>query len=121
MELPMNRTHGKFAFVFVLGLGAGWLGLRSPGMADNPAEASVGGASSGASEIIAFTCDHEGGGKLFCLIDAKEKVLSVYEYGGAKSKLRLAAVRQFAADHQLAEFNNDQPNVAEVQRLVKQR
>lgn len=69
---------------------------------------------------MAFTSE-SAGGQLVYLIDQKQKVLSVYEFDGKKHKLKLAAVRHYAADHLLAEFNNEAPTVADVEQLVRPR
>ncbi len=73
------------------------------------------------SSMIAFTSENGPDGKLFCLIDPKEKVLSIYEFDLKKSKLKLAAVRHVGADHQLAEFNNEEPSVSKIEQLVRRR
>lgn len=71
-------------------------------------------------DLIAFTSDAANGTQLLYLVDPKQKTFSIYELDTRKSKLKLAVVRHYAADHQLAEFNNEPPQVGEIEKLVRQ-
>jgi hypothetical protein len=55
------------------------------------------------------------------VVDPKRQAVSVYSYDVRKEKMRLSAVRRYAADHQLSEYNNEQPSVADIERLTRQR
>jgi len=55
------------------------------------------------------------------VLDGKRQAVSVYAFDVRKEKMRLAAVRRYAADHQLSEYNNEQPSVADIERLTRQR
>lgn len=99
------------------GVGVWW----ASGVALPKAAAGTAGAASG-GEIIAFASDVNGGAnQALFLLDPKQKIFSIYDFDLRKGKLKLAAVRHFAADHQLAEFNNEPPYVAEIEKLVRQR
>jgi hypothetical protein len=100
-------------------VGALWFGgVLSPKLAAGPA-GSV-GATGG--EIIAFASEVNGGAnQALFFLDPKQKIFSIYDYDVRKGKLKLAAVRHFAADQQLAEFNNEPPYVAEIEKLIRQR
>lgn len=78
-------------------------------------------AQSEGNSLVAITSRTETGAELICLIDPQDKVLSIYEYDSKKTRLKLAAVRQFSSDHQLAEFNNEPPKVADIEKLVHPR
>jgi hypothetical protein len=99
----------------------GWLACQWAGGGREPLSAAV-GPGGAASDLIAFTVESAGGAQTLYVVDGKLRTIGVYEYeGGRKSKLKLAAFRQFAEDQRLAEFNNDSPHVAEIEKLVRQR
>jgi hypothetical protein len=112
------QQAGKSLALWTFGLVAGvslTVGLgRAPSL-------TAGDPPARAGETIAFTTPSSSGGHLLYVIDGREKVLSVYEVDGKKSKLKLTAARHFQADHQLAEFNNEAPAVADIEALVRRR
>jgi hypothetical protein len=115
-----GKTKWKSLTLLVLGIGFGYGTATFHSPRSVPLHAGDGSDRSTA-HLIAVTQESPTGGQSIVLIDAKDKVFSVYEYDARKSKLKLSAVRQFHADHQLAEFNNDAPFVSDIEKLVKQR
>ena len=114
----MNSWKRNSWILIAAGIALGWFGGRFW----EPATAQAGVAGAGATpELVAFASDLSSGGQALYLIDPKTKVLSVYEFDAKKSKLKLAAIRHYAADHQLSEFNNEQPFVADIEQLIKKR
>ena len=113
----MTRA-GKSLVTLGLGLILGYcsatVSFQKSATAGDKAEATT-------SEMIALKSDLSPTSHLLYLIDSKQKVMSVYEYDSKKTKLKLAAVRQFSADHQLSEFNNEAPFVSDIQKLVRQQ
>ncbi|WP_145260992.1 hypothetical protein [Planctomycetes bacterium Pan216] len=71
--------------------------------------------------IVALLSPNQSGSQLLYLIDQPRQSLCVYSFDSKTKKLKLAAVRHFGADQQLAEFNNEPPTVAEIERLVRPR
>lgn len=118
----MRSPNGRVLGAFLAGLAAGCLGLRLHGSTPLEARADSPEAA-GAGEVILVTKDSPSASsaQLLYLVDPAQKVLSVYEYDARKGKMRLSAVRHYAADHQLAEYNNEPPKVAEIEDLVRPR
>lgn len=114
----MRQTKWKSLGILVFGVVLGGLFSRPALFAPASAQAAIAGAG---GETVAFVNESASGGQFLYLIDPKQKVLSVYEFDPRKTKLKLAAVRHFSADHQLAEFNNEPPMVADIERLVRPR
>lgn len=84
----------------------------------DPVRAAVAGAG---HEVIAFTADGPSSEQVLYIIDPKLKTFSLYSVDLRKTKVKLAAVRHYQADHQLAEYNNDAPLVSEIEKLVQGR
>jgi 6-phosphogluconolactonase (cycloisomerase 2 family) len=59
------------------------------------------------------------GGQVLYLVDQNQRTLTVYQYDPNKGKLKLSASRHFGADQQLLEFNNEEPHVADIERLSR--
>ncbi|MGL5096950.1 MAG: hypothetical protein ACRDD1_15265 [Planctomycetia bacterium] len=116
----MQRQGWLLAAGAAIGVGGGWcLGWTNGGAAVVRAAPMTEPAG-----LIALTASAAGSKnalQLVYLVDPQAKVLSVYEYDAAKSKMKLAAVRHFGPDHQLAEFNNESPSVAEIESLGRER
>jgi hypothetical protein len=100
----------------VAALAVGWLvgGMRT----DRLQAESV---SSDAGTAMTVMPGPTGGEHVVYLLDGKRQAVSVYSYDVRKEKMRLSAVRRYAADHQLSEYNNEQPSVADIERLTRQR
>jgi hypothetical protein len=95
---------------------AGWLvgGLRGEKMQAQSA-AQEGGPA------LTVVANPHGTEHVVYVVDAKRQAVSVYTYDVRKEKMRLSAARRYAADHQLSEYNNEQPSVADIERLTRQR
>lgn len=116
----MHRRLSSWLAVVLVGLISGGIGAGIVGGTAKPLGAAS--AAPAAGEIIALTSDTSAGAHLIYLIDARQKSICVYEYENKKQpKFRLAAVRHYATDQELAEYNNDTPHVAEIEKLVRQR
>ena len=101
----------------VAGACMGWLvagGASAPLAADSP-QATVSGQAVTALVVPGAT----GGSERLYLIDTQRQVLSVYSFDPARSKLKLAVVRHYTADHRLQEYNNEPPLVAEIEQIVQ--
>jgi hypothetical protein len=95
----------------------GWLaggGLRT----DRLRAESVSSEGSAAMTVVATPNGQE---HVVYVLDGKRQAVSVYAYDVRKEKMRLSAVRRYAADHLLSEYNNEQPSVADIERLTRQR
>lgn len=113
-----HRTRPSTAML-AIGLWVGWIASSWSGA--GRVEAGVGRGES-AGDLIALTSDLGGSGvQSLVLIDQPRKVLSIYEYDARKTKLKLSAVRHYAGDQELSEYNNDAPFVADIEKLVRQR
>ena len=107
------------AMLFAFGLGATAMPLAS---AQLRSPAVPGGATPGSSpNIVAFSVPSLNQTHLLYLIDTQTRAFAVYQVNpaGDKGALKLAAVRKFAADLQLDEFNNTGLEVAAVESMVK--
>ena len=96
---------------------AGWLaggGLRTERLQAQSA------SSDGAPALTVMALPN-GQEHIVYVLDGKRQAVSVYAYDVRKEKMRLSAVRRYAADHQLSEYNNEQPSVADIERLTRQR
>ena len=101
----------------VAALAVGWLaggGLRGERLAAQS-------ASSEGVPALTVVQGPNGQEHVVYVLDGKRQAVSVYAYDVRKEKMRLSAVRRYAADHQLTEYNNEQPSVADVERLTRQR
>ena len=100
----------------VAALAVGWLagGLRGDRLRAE-------GVSSEAAAALTVVPGANGQEHVVYVLDGKRQAVSVYSYDVRKEKMRLSAVRRFAADHQLSEYNNEQPSVADIERLTRQR
>jgi hypothetical protein len=77
-------------------------------------------ASAGVSSApTAFVEPSAGGGHVLYLLDHSQRTLTVYQYDPGKGKLKLSASRHIGADQQLLEFNNEEPHVADIERLSR--
>src|SRR5262245_50493911 len=101
---------------FAAALAVGWLagGMRSERLYAE----SVSSDGGSAMAVLPGTV---GGEHVIYVMDAKRQAVSVYTYEARKEKMRLSAVRRFAADQGLSEYNNEQPSVADIERLTRQR
>lgn len=95
---------------------AGWL-------LAGPAErtAALAQESSQGGRMLAVTRDGVDGNQLLYLVDSDERTLCIYQFDPRRGKLKLAAARHLAADERLLEFNNDEPHVADIEKLVRSR
>lgn len=55
------------------------------------------------------------------LLDPTNHTFSVYHYSPKSGKLKLAAARHYEADMQLLEFNNEEPHVSDIEKLIKSK
>lgn len=111
---------GRTWMALVAGMVLG--GLACSGWLAQPTGTANAAATPGSSsDVIAITTDSPTGTQLLYLIDSRQQVFSVYEFDTKKSKLKLAAARGYAADHQLQEYNTESPTVADIEKLVHSR
>lgn len=111
----MRKPNGMVFGAFAAGLVVGWVSLYRQG---TPTVEAAGASAASRGELIAISADAANGSHVVYLIDPHEKVLSAYQFDPKKSRMKLSAVRHYAADHQLSEFNNEPPFVADIERLV---
>ena len=114
----MQRQPGKWIAMLAIGVGLGW-GLAELSSARRAEAATP--IAAGNAETAVFSAEKSANGQLVFVVDPRAQVLSVYEFDTKKSRLKLAAVRHYAADHQLSEYNNEAPNVADIEKLVRQQ
>jgi hypothetical protein len=112
----MQRMRSKEIALVAAGAAASWawFGIR----AETPIRAD---GASGAGDAVVVTPLGPGEGESIVVLDGARKTFAVYHHDARKGKLRLAAVRRYAADQQLAEYNNEAPTVGEIERLIKTR
>lgn len=67
---------------------------------------------------LAVVRDGVEGTQLLYLVDPAEETLCIYQFEPRKGKLKLAAARHLAADGRLLEFNNEEPHVSDIEKLV---
>jgi hypothetical protein len=96
---------------------AGW--LAGGGLRTERLQAET--ASSDAAPALTVMALPNGQEHVVYVLDGKKQAVSVYAYDVRKEKMRLSAVRRYAADHRLSEYNNEQPSVADIERLTRQR
>ena len=110
-------------FVATLAL-QGW-GVKAQAEQGAPAERAIPRNSepAGTNGTIAFTTQSGVGGsaQLLYLIDTRSKAFAVYRVdpNNSKGTVKLEAARQYQWDLQLAEYNNQEPNVAAIESTVK--
>jgi hypothetical protein len=100
------------------GLFLSWfLGGRAPEVraADPPRGGDTG------TGTIAFTSAGVNGEQWLYLIDTRNQAFAVYRVfpQNAKGTLKLEAERQYRYDLRLAQYNNMQPDVADIESMVK--
>ena len=117
----MDGRASNGTWKLVLGGLAGWAATMLASGWHAPMQAAAPPASGSGGETIAVVSDPASGAQTVYVLDPKQKAFSVYVYDARKEKLRLAAARHFAADHQLSEYNNEQPSVADIERLTRER
>jgi hypothetical protein len=73
--------------------------------------------------MIAFTTSTSGSAQLLYLIDTKARTFAIYRVDPAnaagKGTVKLEAVRQYQFDLRLTGYNNQPPEVKEVESIVK--
>ena len=103
----------------ILGLAvAAWFGGRSPSaLAQAPAQ------SGEASGTIAFTSPIGGSAQMLYLIDTRSQAFAVYRVDPMNPKgngaVKLEATRQYRWDLKLNEYNNQAPEVTDVEAMVR--
>lgn len=55
------------------------------------------------------------------LWDAHTQTLCVYQFDPRRGKLKLGAARHVGADQRLLEFNNEEPHVADIEKLARSK
>lgn len=108
---PVSESRAEFQDAPFAARSAG----RPPGV---PA-ASASGSADGS---LAFLSPHPQGGDRLVLIDTNGKSLAVYRIDpavGSQGVLKLEAVRKYAYDLSLTEFNNMEPKVSDIQRILQ--
>lgn len=113
----MVDRRPDWAVVLGVGVTAGLVGAFAAGMNSKPAWAQTTPPVN--SDVIALTQNGPSGVQWIYLVDVRQRVLSVYEFEPKRPKLKLSAVRQFATDQELEEYNNDPPTVGEIRRFVQ--
>lgn len=114
----------------LLGLAAAWTfgGGAAPAVrAQGPAAAAPGESPrmvqgpATANDTIAFAVAGPGSPQLFYLIDTRNQAFAIYRVDSAnpKGSVKLEAARQYRYDLKLAEFNNQAPEVAAIESMVK--
>ncbi|MHC5542582.1 hypothetical protein ACYOEI_30525 [Singulisphaera rosea] len=91
--------------------------LASPGERPRAAAAATGDPSG----TLAFTTQADGGAQILYLIDTRSQAFTVYRIdpmGGDKT-VKLVGARQYLWDMKLSQFNNQQPEVAAIESMVK--
>ena len=73
------------------------------------------------SGTIAFTAPAGGSAQLLYLIDTRSRVFTVYRIDPAnvEGTVKLVGVRQYQWDLKLTQYNNQQPEVAAIESMVK--
>jgi hypothetical protein len=115
MALPSTGRGWILAFGLAVGAIASWLAFGSVG------STAFAEPSSGSGAMIAIARDGADGVQLLYLVDSSERTLCIYQFDPRKGKLKLAAARHLAADERLLEFNNDEPHVADIEKLVRSK
>jgi hypothetical protein len=92
-------------------------GLKTP-TAERPKSTAPAGD---ASSTIAFTSQSNTGGQLLYLIDTHTRAFAIYQVDpdNPKGKVKLEAVRRYDFDLKLSEYNNQSPEVAAIESMVK--
>ena len=109
--------RSKELALLAAGAAAGWACFGRIGVSPVRAEAA---GSGGASVVVTPLASGEG--ETIGVLDHAQKTFAVYSHDVRRGgKLRLSAVRRFAADLQLSEYNNDAPAVGEIERLTRTR
>ena len=98
------------------GAAAGWA------LAGRGAETPVRAAPDAAGNDTVMVAPLVGGdGIAVVVLDSTHRTFAVYHHDARKGKLKLSAVRRYAGDMQLTEYNNEAPSVGEIERLTKSR
>ena len=127
--MPMRGGGGVARYGLpglVLGLAIAWAGgggrgpsafAQAPAAPERARMASAGEASG----TLAFTSSAGGMAQLLYLVDTKARAFAIYRIdpSNPKGTLKLEAARQYAFDLRLAEFNNQPPEVAAIESMVK--
>ncbi len=73
------------------------------------------------SGTLAFTSSAGGSSQLLYLVDTKARAFAIYRVDPAnlKGTVKLEAARQYAFDLRLAQYNNQPPEVAAIESMVK--
>ncbi len=74
-----------------------------------------------AGDLIAFSSDLGNGTQQVTVIDAKERVMSVYHIAGGKGEIELKSVRNIRWDLLMEEFNGVRPLPREIRMLLEQK
>ncbi len=112
----MNIKFFPGPALLMVGLVAGWWSATASGPASG-FQLRAGTAQAGST--IALVEQSSAGGQVMYLVDNNQRTLTVYQYDPGKGKLKLSATRHFGADQQLLEFNNEEPHVADIERLSR--
>ncbi len=100
---------------------AWWAGGRGPTL---KAQGAASAAPVEAAGTIAFTTSSAGSSsQMLYLIDTKSQAFAIYRVDPSNSKgsgsVKLEAARQYRWDLKLSEFNNQPPEVHDVEAMVK--
>lgn len=117
----MRKEFGRGPLLLALGLSLGWIGATSVGGFGKTLQAATPSASGTEASMTVVGDSANPGVHTLYLLDSRQKTVSVYRFDSRKERLQLSSVRHYAADHQLAEYNNDPPTVADIERLTRQR
>lgn len=114
LGLAAAWTFGGGAAPSVKAQGAG------PGAMASEAPRMVPGMAASA-DTIAFAVASPGSPQLFYLIDTRNQAFAIYRVDTMhpKGAVKLEAARQYRYDLKLAEFNNQAPEVAAIESMVK--
>lgn len=96
-------------------------GATAPGLQAQTPPAATGPATAGGT--IAFTASNPGhNGQLLYLVDTRGQSFAVYSVNPNESRgvVKLEAVRKYRWDLEMAEFNNQAPEVATIEAMVRE-
>lgn len=78
-------------------------------------------AAASAGDLIAFSSTVENGPTQVMVIDAKARVMTVYQIDRITSRIELKSVRNVNWDLRMEEFNGVRPLPREIRELLEQR
>ena len=111
--IAMGRTAGIWLPALAAGFVLAWF------VGTEPRSTAKADDSASSSRLLTVVKDVGEGMQAVYVIDAEERTLCVYQFDARKNKIKLAAARHLKADQQLLEFNNEEPHVTDIEKLLK--